>query len=83
MYTLREVASDNFKLRDEFDIVNIDGVDSVYVKLIEGQEKTIKVNLTIYDYFFNGTFRNLIRKKIVKDLGENYKFTYGISFHAY
>lgn len=83
MYTLREVASDNFKLKDEFDIVNIDGVDSVTVKLIEGEEKTIKVNLTIYDYFFNSTFRKLIREKIVKDLGETYKFTYGISFHSY
>lgn len=83
MYTLREVASDNFKLKDEFDIVNIDGVDSVDVRLIEGQEKKIKVNLTIYDYFFNSVFRKLIRAKIVKDLGESYKFTYGISFHAY
>lgn len=67
-YTLRDLASNKFRLLTDSDIIKIDDVESVNIKFTNGG-KTVTIHVGPYDYFFNTILKNTIMLRIKTDLG--------------
>lgn len=75
-YTLRDLASNKFRLLTDSDIIKIEDVESVNIKFTN-RGKTVTIHIGPYDYFFNTILKNTIMLRIKTDLGitkTNYKF---------
>lgn len=80
MYTIKEVVADKFKLSNEFSLIDIEGIKAVTVRTVDGKTKQVIVGIGLYDYLFNPTLKNLVREKTKRDLGDDFKFVYGVNF---
>jgi len=69
MYDLKDIASKDFTLLNEFDIIKIEGVNGISVNKTEGKPKTVIIHISLYDYLFSRTLKSSVKSKIISDLG--------------
>jgi hypothetical protein len=78
MCTLKDIVSNKVKFVNESDLLVLDGVKGIDVKLKPNKIKLITVHVGFIIYFFNKKFRDVVRAKIKKDLRANTKYKFSI-----
>jgi len=78
MYTIKDLVSDKFVLLNEMNLVEVEGINSVSTIVESGKQKRVIAHVGLTAFLFEGNFKNIIRQKVKRDLGENFQFTFGV-----
>lgn len=68
-FTLRDLASNKFTMLSDFDIVKVEDVESVSVR-VTSEQKVVTIHIGPYDFLFNSNLKSSITAKIKSDLGD-------------
>lgn len=78
MYTLRDIVSNNVTFLNESQLVDLEEVNGVSIKIKYDEEKMVIVHIGLHNYLFGSNIKNLIRAKVKKDLGSAFRFKFAI-----
>jgi len=78
MYSIKDLVSDKFSLSNEFNLVEIEGINSVSTIVVSNKPKKVVAHIGLVAFLFESNFKNIVRQKVKRDLGENFQFGFGI-----
>lgn len=78
MYTIKDLASEKFRLLNESDLLKIDDVKGITISSLSDRRKKITVHIGLYDYLFSGTLKSALKTRIQNDLGSDFDINFGI-----
>jgi hypothetical protein len=78
MCTLKDIVSNKVKFTSEAELLVLDGIRGIDVKLKPTKTKIVIVYVGFIIYFFNRRFKDVVRAKVKKDLGAKTKYKFSI-----